>query len=385
MNNADLLFNKVIENSVFIDGESTLLEKEIIQNRLIEPILSCHPNLRINNESFQKREIKMKVKKNELKMIIKEIDKENIEYLALKGLAMSKYYPKNILRQSNDFDLILKTPQDFWKLHRILDKKEYEFSYLPMFSENHNSFLGLLKYEKVLENNIKIRIEVNISQFIIAEGVWYEKDLWEQSQHINFNDISLKIPSDENNLIMLILESSGRNEIFVRDFIDYYFIMQVTSINLENIEKKLDNVFLKNVLCKFITYYNEFNFEEVKRKNSKIAREIGIIFPNLLKEKSIKKVYHRYLKFIGDNLIENDILFGIVEKIDANASTLIRYKKGLFCHFYHIDKEKTDQLKWMKFDKYHLLITPIGTFIATNFAFIKEDDEFRIKEFLKLL
>ncbi|MGE7983659.1 nucleotidyltransferase family protein [Solibacillus sp. NPDC093137] len=385
MNNADLLFNKVIENSVFIHGKSTILEKEIIQNRLIDPILSCHPNLTINNESFQQREQKMKVKKKELKIIIKEIDEENIDYLALKGLAMSKYYPKNILRQSNDFDLILKTPQDFWKLHRLFDKKGYEFTYLPMFSENHNSFLGLLKYEKVLENNIKIRIEVNISHFIVAEGVWYVKDLWEQSQFINFNGISLKIPSDENNLIMLILESSGRDEMFVRDFIDYYFIMQATSINFKNIEKKLNNVFLKSVFSKFIAYSNEFNFKKVKRKNSKIARELGIILPNLLKEKSMKKVYHRYLKFLGDNLIEKDILFGIVEKIDANVSTLTRFKQGLFCHFYLIDGEKIGQLKWVKFEKYYLLITPIGAFIATNFAFIEEDDEFKIKEFLRMV
>lgn len=61
------------------------------------------------------------------------------------------------------------------------------------------------------------------------------------------------------------------------------------------------------------------------------------------------------------------------------------YRKGLFCHFYLIDGEKIGQLKWVKFEKYYVLITPIGAFIATNFAFIEEDDEFKIKEFLRMV
>jgi len=382
--NESILFNIATGQQVTEDKINSL-NKDIIENRLINPALKNCRNLTIRGKNWVLIDEQFQKKINELKLFIKRLKDEKINYINLKGLAMLKYYPSSIPRQSNDFDFLIKNIEDFWICHKILISLGYSFRYNPMLTKKDGEILGITKYFKQIDEQTSILIEININSFIITEVSWFgDADLWDKRKKFIYEDLELYIPSDEMNIIILVIESSGRPDYFIRDIVDFYFIYKNTNVNERYIIDKLNDKYLVEVFNNLKSNYISALQGEFKCIKSKVRerREITHVLPNIIKGKNkLTKGYGRYLKLIGEKLINQEGNWGILKQFDKLMSPKRRFDNGVITHFIQFSSVPLDY-SWRKYKNFNLLTTPIGIFLATNFAILDEDEEEDIRNYL---
>ncbi|MBJ8056084.1 nucleotidyltransferase family protein [Bacillus cereus] len=382
--NESILFNIATGQQVTEDKINSL-NKDIIENRLINPALKNCRNLTIRGEYWGLVDEQFQKKINELKLFIKRLKDEKINYINLKGLAMLKYYPSSIPRQSNDFDFLIKNIEDFWICHKILISLGYSFPYNPMLTKKDGEIVGITKYFKQIDEQTSILIEININSFIISEVSWFgDADLWDKRKKFIYEDLELYIPSDEMNIIILVIESSGRPDFFIRDIVDFYFIYKNTNVNERYIIDKLNDKYLVEVFNNLKSNYISALQGEFKCIKSKVRerREITHVLPNIIKGKNkLTKGYGRYLKLIGEKLINQEGNWGILKQFDKLMSPKRRFDNGVITHFIQFSSVPLDY-SWRKYKNFNLLTTPIGIFLATNFAILDEDEEEDIRSYL---
>ncbi|MFJ7405871.1 MULTISPECIES: nucleotidyltransferase family protein [unclassified Lysinibacillus] len=383
----NLLFNiatgeyKHIELS---NQNQDLLIERARENRLIDPLLNSKQSLEIKEGDWVLKGHKRKMRFEELGNVIKELNRENIEFLNLKGLAMLKYYNEDVVRQSNDFDFLIRNIENFWKTHNVLTSMGYNFFYIPMFTKL-NEISGIVKYQKKLDEKTFIWIEINIANYVISETTWFQdKDLWLDTQLINYQGIEFKIPNDNMNLVLLVIEASGRENLFIRDIVDFYFIENAGEIDFDFVTEKLRDKFLLKVLNKLQKNNTSLKLEDsnVNFKINKFDREFKYEIPKTIVNGNISKFYCKYIKIFGDLLVNKNILLSLVRKFDLIMSPKYRFESGVICNFYPLDMGECGNLMWRKYKKYHVVTTPIGTFLATNFCLLEEKEEENIKELL---
>uniref|UniRef100_UPI00402AF281 nucleotidyltransferase family protein n=1 Tax=Bacillus sp. DX2.2 TaxID=3073452 RepID=UPI00402AF281 len=382
--NESILFNIATGQQVTEDKINSL-NKDIIENRLINPALKNCRNSTIRGKYWGLIDEQFQKKINELKLFIKRLKDEKINYINLKGLAMLKYYPSSIPRQSNDFDFLIKNIEDFWICHKILISLGYSFRYNPMLTKKDGEILGITKYFKQIDEQTSILIEININSFIIAEVSWFgDADLWDKRKKFIYEDLELYIPSDEMNIIILVIESSGRPDFFIRDIVDFYFIYKNTNVNERYIIDKLNDKYLVEVFNNLKSNYISALQGEFKFIKSKVRerREITHVLPNIIKGKNkLTKGYVRYLKLIGEKLINQEGNWRILKQFDKLMSPKRRFDNGVITHFIQFSSVPLDY-SWRKYKNFNLLTTPIGIFLATNFAILDEDEEEDIRSYL---
>lgn len=383
------LFNVATGNHVNYKSlnDNTTLHKEIVSNRIIDSFLKWDKSLIINGESWNDRKEKLEKQLHELKEILSMLKIRRIPFITLKGLAMLKYYPENVPRQSNDFDFLIKDIESFWDFHEILIKNGYKFVYFPMFTKVKNEIYGITKYYKEIDSKTKIFIEVNVGKFIISDVAWFGNDeLWKTSQIYNYKGIDLNIPSDEMNIIILIIETSDRKEFFIRDLIDFFFIEQKGKIDWDYIKETLADTYLLQVLRKINLYKELIINNKLKSKKNNfrtVKREILHTLPIIAKgENTIQRTVYRYLKLFGEYFVYKGKFLSFLSNLDLIMPPKNKFYKGFVTHFIPINDKLKGKWTWYRFKKYDILVTPIGSFLSTNFAILEKEEEEEINIFL---
>lgn len=369
-----------------IKNENTI--QQIQHNRIIDPILKNYPSITINNNNWASLSMTKDKRLTELKIIIKEFNENNIPFMIIKGLAMTKYYPSQIERQYNDFDFLLKNINDYWTCHNILKKLGYQQTINPMFTKSNGNVRGIIKYIKQLDSTTDIKLEFSLGGFIIAEVTWFDKhDIWDTMEKHSFSGLEFYIPNDTINMLILILETSDRVKFFIRDIVDFYYLNTHGDIDWQYIKKITNDPYLASVIKKLNKTREAIakgSFRYIHKKVKGFQREYNHILPSIIREKnSFRKIYLRYLKRIGDRFSSRDQFLGFIRKFDRIMSPKTRFDSGIITHFILMDSEVKGNLEWIKFKGYYLAKTPIGTFWATNFAILEEEEEDDIKNFIK--
>lgn len=383
------LFNVATGNqakhSNFIN-ENTI--KQIEYHRVIDPLLKYEPHLKINNNNWTSLSQTKEKRLKELKRIVYEFNKKNIPFMVIKGLSMTKYYPSNVERQSNDFDFLLNNLNDYWDCHNVLKKLGYQQTLNPMFTKHNGKVKGIIKYIKQIDSTTDIKLEFNLGGFIISEVTWLDSyPIWESREKHSFDGIDFYIPNDTMNMVILIIEASERYKFFIRDLVDFNYLNIQGNIDWKYINKLLKNPHLQLViktLFKNREAITKGSFRHVNKKMKGVKKELLHVLPYLLRENNtFKKIYLRYLKLIGDKLTFNNYLLGTVRKFDKIMSPKTRFENGIISHFVLFNPKVKGDCKWIKYKNYYLVKTPIGTFWATNFAILEEYEEKDIREFIK--
>jgi len=368
-----------------ISNKISISEKEIIENRLIDPFLKININQTIKGKKWENIESEHKKKFNELSVFINALKIHEINYINLKGLAMLNYYPSFIPRQSNDFDFLIENISDFWKCHEILITLGYSFKYNPMLTKKNNEVLGITKYYKKIDEQTSIKIEININSFIISELCWFnDEDLWSNIVEFKFQSLNLRIPSDEMNIIILVIEASDRPQFFVRDIVDFFYLYNNKNINEQYIINKLNDKYLISVFNNLKSSYLSILSGEntlIGNKTRK-KRELIHVFPSIVRENNkVTVAYMRYLKLAAEKYLYQKGRYKPLKYLDLFMSPKSRFKNGVVTHFIQLFDNKM-KFKWIRYKKYHILTTPIGIFLATNFAILDEDEEEEIKDYI---
>lgn len=360
--------------------DKEIIYKNAVAHRLLDTLVSIQPQFFEYKISTPFKRVKEE-KIGYFLEIIDILNKEEVKYLCLKGLAMRKYYPKNLDRQSNDFDILLKDLDEYWKVHEILLKKGYSLENYPYFTK-YIHFCGVATYRKIIDSDIIIDIEVNIGGFPISECTWLiEPLLWSTKQTIMLDKVHVQIPSNEFNIIILTVEVGSNGKKRIRDAVDLYYLMK------SEYDKRFINDYIKKIKLKkpqsvVTKMLSQLEKKKFKNFNSIFLNEIYYrwrtdifhIIPTFISNKVIIRLVNHYLRLILIYLVQRDILINQIIYFNKICSPTKYIKLGLPVYFIKIDKERNDTLRWVTKDNISIVRTPIGTFMASSLCLHNEED-----------
>lgn len=352
-------------------------------HRLKDPLMKWNHDLSIDGENWTTRVANEKSKLDEVGALFDALNKERVNYVLLKGLALRWYYPEDIPRQSNDFDFLLKSIDDLWKSFYIISNLGYEFESYPSFVQNGNT-LALCKFIKHITDELHIRLEFNVGGFILSERTWLDdKDLWNITRNIQYNGQVIPVLSDEMNLVVLIAEIGGNRYLTIRNAVDYRFILDNCSIDWHFVELKLKKwalqhefrslVKISHLLSRDVYTTKTGNFR--RSFTRRICRDAFHILPLLRKETGFPvKILHYYTRLFFEFLSNKDFLLRVVKAFDYIWSARRNFDHGGVTHFIPMSMSTTGPWSWKEIHGLHLVRTPIGTFLASNFCIHREDE-----------
>ncbi|UJW57880.1 nucleotidyltransferase family protein [Bacillus sp. A116_S68] len=357
--------------------DKAFIYKNALEHRLLDSLLSLKPTF-FDNDTLTSLKSKKAEKRRGFLDVMNSFNQANINYVCLKGLAMKKYYPTHLERQSNDYDLLLKDFRDFWKAHGILLEKGYSLENYP-YVANQKKCGGAL-YRKITDG-LSIDIEINIGGFPLSECTWLVEPLiWSTKQIIVVDDESIHIPSDEFNMIILIAEVGTNGKKRIRDAVDFYYVSQCEYDTrfVDTYLKKLKLKKAEKVLLNML-----FQLEQNTFKNSKTGlinelyyrfrTDLYHIIPTYRSNHVISRIVNHYVRLVLITLVEKDILLSQLIYFNKFVSPSLYLRLGLPVYLIQLDMNKH---AFQEQTKGTILIvkTPIGTFMASSLCLNREED-----------
>ncbi len=185
---------------------------------------------------------------NEMLSLSRELEKQKIEFLALKGMALNNsIYSENFCRFASDIDLLIKE-ENYFQIKEILEKKSYSSALFGFWNGKlvHQHYPYLTK--KIQQK--KIVFELHKDLFFTHNCFSInQKKIWNDSQKID----SLRIPCNEDLLIFAVIS-------FV--YQHYFTGVFQALIDAKNLSEKIDETKLKQKVIEYnvteiIVWFNE--------------------------------------------------------------------------------------------------------------------------------
>lgn len=383
MKNNEIIFNLITNRDKVLKKHiSDDLIEYADEHRVLLPILKI-----LDDEKWPEHEELYTWRYNEFLKIMQELNKQKIIYLNIKGMVMNRYYPRDLPRQSNDFDILVKDVNNYWLVHNILVRNQYTMKTFPVLYQKKGQIVGFCKYFKKVEDGKVIEFEVNIGGFAIGYYDCYIDDgLFETYKIVEEKGIEINIPNDRYNLLIFICETAGRSGPRFRDIIDFHFMNKhIEKEAIDFVYQQLKSSYLQNVLKVFVKIENKIaNKEKCSLENhltTLTKNEIYHTLPMLLKScHRIKTLYYYYLRMLGDYLIRKDRYLKIVKYIEDNLNPYTRFKLGIPTHCIPISDEIKGEWEFREQDPYYYLRTNLGAFLLSNFCLFNEGEFEKIKK-----
>ncbi|MCR6110848.1 nucleotidyltransferase family protein [Bacillus sp. A301a_S52] len=361
------------------EEDESFIYKYALKHRLLDSLVSINPMFFNNNTSKLIRSEKAKKERCFLD-VMNSFNQASINYICLKGLAMKKYYPKNLDRQSNDYDLLVKELNDFWKAHVILLKKGYTLENYPYATNNTGNICGVASYRKIT-SSFMVDIEINIGGFPLSECTWLvEPLLWSTNQTLVINEEIIHIPSDEFNMIILIAEVGTNGKKRIRDAVDFYYLSQsgYDTQFVDDFLKKLKLKKAEKVLINMLVQLEQNTFKNSKtglinELYYRFRTDLYHIIPTYRSSNIIARIVNHYVRLVLITLVQKDFLLNQLIYFNKFVHPTLYLKLGLPVYLIQLDMNKH---AFQLLTKGSVLIvkTPIGTFMASSLCLNREED-----------
>jgi hypothetical protein len=336
-------------------------------NRILTPILFKYKSARYNNINYDSLSKVINLKVIELIEIIKSLHEKEIEYLLIKSVVYRKYYNQEVIRQNRDFDFIVKDFDNFVEFYKLLLTRGFEFDHIPMFGYQDKEITGIVGFKKNIDKNTEIKIEINIKNFFVNDKKGFDLFLEDKSLLL-YNDLSISVPSDNINLLILITEISSRHTFMLRDLIDFHYIFINGNVDEKKFLMKLDNEYLINVYKKIKDlYYSLLNNEYIDKTNNVKKYKAKEFIKEPIKDK-IDVLYNFFYNSFKE-LTKYDFLWNVIKKVDYIIPPKTRFQKGFITHFILLNN-KEYSIKWVSINGLDILETSIGQLLPTNYGII---------------
>lgn len=376
-------FNKMMENM------TTSQEKKIKKLRLASTYLNntIKYNLTLNKSVetlVYKQILSMKVVDEEIKIIQKYIESNNLKIDSVKGQKTGKFYPEKMYRTHMDYDYLSENYDDAFKfIDYLINKRSFKlviggsvpFSFKNVLDVDKKEVLtGHIHLEKILQDKFQVIVDINMGGFPLGRtGI------------IKCNTLG-KIELED--LICITLSHLFKHEYaFIKDINDLYYLLNNKKVNKTLLMKKIKKYNLENLF--YVTYY--FLKEKMKldeeyciQGNEQILKISKQGWPY-----SVEK--HFIIKFL-DMLKLNQKQFGLVEGIKETKRQICKFEsEGIKSNYYYdicpILNERVYLYPVVFFKKYkdidyrnlndfkivdnilifrEIIILPIGLFIIHN-------------------
>lgn len=376
------LLDFVIKGHPVNEDFQTLDLEYCFYQRILDPIV-MKTGLSYNEKTplIINKKIKSKFKK--FKEFIGRLNETDVNYVCLKGLAMNKYYPKDSIRQSNDFDFLIKDMHDFYKCYEILKGLGYSYYHYPIFTYFNGEMVGTVKFVTQVDD-IESLIEINIGGFTIGELTWLNSNsLWENKELFEYMGVSFYIPSDEHNLLIFLAETSARFSPVLRDHIDFHFMYKkINPTIFKRMEENLDDRYLKQVLFDFkkVELNRVIDRAYLEKRINKKRIETKHNIPRYALREPSKLAFYYFTKVANKYIAKNKFL-KVIKFLDDKVSLKRRLLKGIPIHFILVNETvRSDSLSWETTGGYNFIRTPIGLYMASGFCIIFDDEVDEINE-----
>ncbi|MGG3662118.1 nucleotidyltransferase family protein [Bacillus gobiensis] len=372
--------------------------KEISRRHRLKPALfQVYQQISINGLDWKIYNEQERKKWMAFKEILRIFNRQQIDYLVIKGLAMRKFYPSQLPRQSNDFDVLLKDLRNFHKSVEFLFELGYKLETFPIFTNNNGKIYGMIVLEKIIDDTTNINIELSIGGFLLSEITFLDDPyLWSKKQILIHNSFELYIPNREMCMLLLIGETTGNKYSRIRDAIDYNFIKK-EEFNWDVVHKKLRKYHLTRQFKKLkqmVQCLDKGRYKKPKHNNFnallwRMEIELFHVTPSLLSSNyTFQKMFYHILKLFGTYFYQADFWLSFVKKIDHLIPANKCYQVGIPTYFIPLRVDIVGRWKLVEVEGILLARTPMGTFLGSNFCLhndneLKQADRLALKIFGK--
>ena len=189
----------------------------------------------------------------ELDSVVKELEKEQIKNMPLKGSVLRKLYPDIQMRSMADLDILIPN-EEMKKAGNVLKKLGYSADHL---GGNHDSYVKK-PYMNIELHRAMMNEAINIHN--------YYDDIWKKTIKSNDYQYSYYL-SDEDFFIFLIAHAakhfSGGGTGF-RTIVDIYLYLKDKKLNFEYVYQELEKMELVKFCKLFISISNYIFKDEIK-------------------------------------------------------------------------------------------------------------------------
>lgn len=380
----NLLYKNIVEGLEWKSVNQSDWEKIVSlanRHKLISPLLKNNPQKKVGSLSWEEINQRQIIKNRAFAQISSIFSEHDIDYLLIKGPVLSKYYPESISRSYGDFDIVVKSIEEFWRASEILFNMKFQYSDIPFFTKYDNEICGVAKFSKIISGDIELKIEINIAGFIISEVCWMSKSfLWSDRQFMNFHGTSVPIPSDKNNFIILVAEAGGNPFVRLRDVLDYKFLKKAVH-DFQNVHKDLQRFYLQKDFQMLRNIYTRLEKGRkgmgggMQKLRTRMRRDIYHVLPNLFRSPGwVKKVLLHYAILFGVSLVKKEKGLHLVKRLDTWLDTKHSFNSGLNIYLIPISETLKGKWEWKRLQGFDFIQTPIGLYLASNYCLYYEDE-----------
>jgi hypothetical protein len=263
----------LVKNSLAMEKHPLRVDREVYdvckENGILGFVYPALDESLVDKETFSlfKEEYYQYIKKDQRQISVleelKEIfNKEDIDFVFLKGSFLKTIYPKSFMRSMGDIDVLIR-PSMMEKAHIVLEENGYKNW---VMSTNHDCFI---KYANI---NVEVHPKLD-SEFSNEYKVLFEKP-WENVVHYKLNEYHLAI---EYNLFYQLyhmikhLYSSG---VGFRTIIDIFLFVEKYEVdfNLKKIEELLKYFPKKEFFYNIFTCINQIFSKDLLQEFSQYGK-----------------------------------------------------------------------------------------------------------------
>lgn len=369
--------NDQINCSGFNDEE---LQKLANKHRVLAPLLAMREGIR---QGYLTEE-----RKKHLYQLLDFFEGEQIDYLMLKGIVASKYYPKHLIRQMSDIDILIKDINHFWKAAAYLLEAGFEYEYIPMICSVKGTYYCVAAFEKILTDGKQLSIEFNVGGFLFSEYFWLnEEELWTSKSTFLIDDRIIYVPNDSYNYFILICEAGGNERFRIRDAVDYHFFSKA-EIDQNKINGLLQKYEIKHDEKDLRTLNNLLRHKQPVLKQFKQnrlrTRRFRQLLPALIKRKiSIRKSVLQYFWLKSNGALQGEKFVNLCSKIGGMLEKIGAFDRGMMNHLIPLNETKGEMTIYKK-GKNRYMVTPAGTFVINHFCFLEKHMEKDAENLIKV-
>lgn len=322
---------------------------------------------------------------------------EETSILLLKGIGLEKYYPRKMDRHITDIDICVKNQSSFWEVGNILQQelKLDLYSTMHFYQDFDGQLYGSGRFEEEVFDPTFQGVEIQLGRFPISPRTYIPWDAmaWKM-ETMTLDESTIYIPSPESALVILLAEILTRpDKIYLRDYIDAHSILEynVDNFDIQFVVKQIDTFQLFPSLILFLQFITRYHLQmpPMLEKILNVSKQVkqsgmltGHIIPYCLKNSNtpIRDLFYHALRQITYSLNDRDQLLTFLKKTDEVIGPKLFFNNRVHVYFMKISSYRGN-LQWLLIDHYHVVVTPIGTFVACMHALYSDDelDELRRK------
>lgn len=180
------------------------------------------------NENFQKYYLGSAIIHNQFDKMVSKMkvifEKENIDYIILKGYSLQELYPDRNLRMLGDVDVLVRE-EDYKRAKRALSQSEFK---LKNVLDHHSSFgLG--------------QIEIELHHKMINTEYFFHDYFVDGFKHASLKEGNEYVLDDDYNFIFILAHylKHLKQGAGLRELIDIYLMLNNMNINIDNVRNVL--------------------------------------------------------------------------------------------------------------------------------------------------